>query len=164
MWAPKTKLLEVDVTLHSLLKWAALNRGKSMKFCTGEAISGWLTQALQSSITLRLVRMKPGFIRPQGQPENLGAETNTHFADAAPFLIVNEASLESLNRELQVREHSPVPMDRFRANIVVRGLAPFAKHSLKELESKNYSLKICHPCERCVVTTIDQATVEKDTV
>ena len=128
----------------------------------GEAISGWLTQALQSSITLRLVRMKAGFIRPQSQAENLGAETNTHFADAAPFLIVNEASLESLNRELEARGHSPVPMNRFRPNIVVRGLAPFAEHSVKELESKNFSLKLCHPCERCVVTTIDQATAEKD--
>jgi uncharacterized protein YcbX len=128
----------------------------------GEAISGWLTQALESSTILRLVRMSPGFIRPQSQPENLGAETNTHFADAAPFLIVNEASFESLNRELEARGHSPVPMDRFRPNIVVRGLAPFAEHSLKELESKNFSLKLCHPCERCVVTTIDQATAGKD--
>ena len=128
----------------------------------GEAISDWLTQALQSSSKLRLVRMAPGFVRPQSKPEYLGAQTSTHFADAAPFLVVNEASLESLNRELEARGHSSVPMDRFRPNIVVRGLAPFAEHSVKELESQNYSLKLCHPCERCVVTTINQATAEKD--
>jgi uncharacterized protein YcbX len=128
----------------------------------GEAISAWLTQALESSTLLRLVRMAPDFIRPQSKPENLGQETTTHFADAAPFLVVNEASLESLNRELEARGHSPVPMNRFRPNIVVRGLAPFAEHGVKELESKNCSLKFCHPCERCVVTTINQATAEKD--
>jgi len=124
----------------------------------GEDISSWLTQALESSDTLGLVRMAPGFVRPQGQPENLGEKTSTHFADAAPFLVANESSLEVLNQELAKRGHSPVPMNRFRPNIVVRGLAPFAEHELAELSSENYRLGLCHPCERCVVTTIDQAT------
>ena len=124
----------------------------------GEGISRWLTSALESSDTLRLVRMAPGFVRPQSKPENLGAKTTTHFADAAPFLVANESSLEVLNRELATRGHSPVPMNRFRPNIVVRGLAPFAEHEIGELSSENYRLGLCHPCERCVVTTIDQAT------
>ena len=124
----------------------------------GEDISSWLTQALESSSRLHLVRMAPDFIRPQGQPENLGEKTSTHFADAAPFLVANESSLEVLNQELEKRGHSPVPMNRFRPNIVVRGLAPFAEHAIAELSSENYCLKLCHPCQRCVVTTIDQAT------
>jgi len=128
----------------------------------GEEVSRWLTGALESGSTLKLVRMAPGFIRPQGQPENLGEQTSTHFADAAPFLVANEASLEALNRELETREHSPVPMNRFRPNIVVTGLAPFAEHEISELTSEYYRLKFCHPCERCVVTTIDQATAEKN--
>ena len=124
----------------------------------GEDISSWLTQALESSNRLHLVRMAPDFVRPQGQPENLGEKTSTHFADAAPFLVANESSLEVLNQELEKRGHSPVPMNRFRPNIVVRGLAPFAEHEIAELSSENYRLGLCHPCERCVVTTIDQAT------
>jgi uncharacterized protein YcbX len=124
----------------------------------GEDISSWLTQALESSNRLHLVRMAPGFVRPQGQPENLGEKTSTHFADAAPFLVANESSLEVLNQELETRGHSPVPMNRFRPNIVVRGLAPFAEHEIAELSSESYCLALCHPCERCVVTTIDQAT------
>ena len=124
----------------------------------GESISRWLTSALESSGTLKLVRMAPGFVRPQSQPENLGTKTATHFADAAPFLVANESSLDVLNRELKTRGHSSVPMNRFRPNIVVRGLAPFAEHEIAELSSENYRLGLCHPCERCVVTTIDQAT------
>ncbi len=128
----------------------------------GASISRWLTSALESSDTLRLVRMAPGFVRPQSKPENLGAKTTTYFADAAPFLVANESSLEVLNRELETRGHSPVPMNRFRPNIVVRGLAPFAEHQIVELSSENYRLGLCHPCERCVVTTIDQATGVKN--
>jgi uncharacterized protein YcbX len=124
----------------------------------GEEISRWLTSALESNDTLRLVSMAPGFVRPQSQPENLGEMTSTFFADAAPFLIANESSLEVLNQELETRGHSPVPMNRFRPNIVVRGLAPFTEHEIAELSSENYCLALCHPCERCVVTTIDQAT------
>ena len=124
----------------------------------GESISRWLTSALESSGTLKLVRMAPGFIRPQSQPENLGTNTSTHFADAAPLLVANESSLDALNQELETRGHSPVLMNRFRPNIVVRGLAPFAEHEIAELSSENYRLGLCHPCERCVVTTIDQAT------
>ena len=124
----------------------------------GAGISRWLTSALESSGTLKLVRMAPGFVRPQSQPENLGTVTSTHFADAAPFLVANESSLEVLNRELETRGHNTVPMNRFRPNIVVRGLAPFSEHQIAELSSENYRLGLCHPCERCVVTTIDQAT------
>jgi uncharacterized protein YcbX len=128
----------------------------------GEDISRWLSGALESRDKLRLVRMAPGFVRPQGQPENLGKKTSTHFADTAPFLVASEASLDSLNRELKARQLSPVPMNRFRPNIVLRGLAPFAEHQVDELRCRDYCLKFCHPCERCVVTTIDQATAEKD--
>jgi uncharacterized protein YcbX len=128
----------------------------------GEDISRWLSSVLESRDTLRLVRMAPGFVRPQGQEENLGEETSTHFADAAPFLVANEASLDSLNRELKARQLSPVPMNRFRPNIVVQGLTPFAEHKIAELNFQDFCLKLCHPCERCVVTTIDQATAEKD--
>jgi uncharacterized protein YcbX len=127
----------------------------------GDEISRWLTSALHSSDRLRLVRMAPGYVRPQGQPENLGKQTSTFFADAAPFLVANEASLEALNRELELRRHDPVPMNRFRPNIVLRGPCPFAEHQVAELSSGEVRLKFCHPCQRCVVTTIDQDTAAK---
>jgi uncharacterized protein YcbX len=128
----------------------------------GEEVSRWLTGALESSSTLKLVRMAPDFIRPQGQPENLGEKTSTYFADAAPFLVANEASLDALNHELTARGHGPVPMNRFRPNITVTGMAPFAEHETTQLRTENYRLRFCHPCERCVVTTINQTTAEKD--
>lgn len=128
----------------------------------GQEVSRWLTAALESNTELRLVHMAPGFVRPQGKPEHLGEETHTYFADAAPFLIANESSLDALNDELTTRGESPVPMDRFRPNIVLRGLQAFAEHSMPAVRSDTYSLKFCHPCERCVITTINQDTAEKN--
>jgi uncharacterized protein YcbX len=128
----------------------------------GERISRWLTQALGSESPLRLVRMNPEFSRPQNHAEIFGEETTTVFADAAPFLVANEASLDRLNSELESNSLRRVPMNRFRPNIVVQGLDPFAEHELAGLNADHYQLKLRTPCERCVVTTIDQDTAEKD--
>ncbi len=127
----------------------------------GEDVARWLGEALRSKARLRLVAMAPGFLRPQGKAEALGADTHTLFADAAPYLVANEASLEALNHELQVRGHEAVPMNRFRPNLVVRGLAPFAEHHRVEWRGPGYALRLCHPCERCIVTTIDQDTAAR---
>lgn len=124
----------------------------------GAAASRWLSAALESPDPLRLVAMAPGFRRPQGKADLLGAGTHTLFADAAPFLVANEESLEALNRELAARGFDAVPMDRFRPNIVVRGLPAFAEHRAGLWRGTGWALRLCHPCERCIVTTIDQAT------
>lgn len=128
----------------------------------GPEVSRWLTAALGSPEPLRIVRMAGGFRRPQSQPERFGAGTTTHFADSAPLLVVNEASLEALNRDLQSRALSPVPMDRFRPNLVLRGLPAFAEHGFGQIEGPDWSLSLIDPCQRCLVTTIDQRTGRPD--
>jgi len=128
----------------------------------GEPVARWLGQALQSAEPLRLVAMAPGFVRPQGKPAELGADTHTRFADAAPYLVANEASLARLNRALEDNGQAAVPMNRFRPNIVLDGLPAFAEHAARGVAGPGYTLRLAHPCQRCVVTTIDQATGHKD--
>lgn len=129
---------------------------------SGDEVSNWLTGAMRSDDRLDIVRMAPGYIRPQGKADELGADTHTWFADAAPFLVANEDSLMALNAELTTRGHEAVTMDRFRPNIVIRGLKPFKEHRLASLASDDFTLEFRHPCQRCVVTTIDQATAVKN--
>lgn len=128
----------------------------------GEVVSNWLTEALESDERLRLVAMASHFVRPQGKPDRLGAGTQTLFADAAPFLVASEGSLVQLNRELVLRGNEPVPMNRFRPNIVISGLPAFNEHSTDRLLGENCAFKLCYPCQRCVVTTIDQLTATRN--
>ena len=128
----------------------------------GKTVSRWLTEALESPATLRLVAMARGYDRPQGKPGRLGAATRTLFADAAPFLVAGEESLSALNRALESQGESAVPINRFRPNIVVRGVPAFAEHRKAEWSCEAYGLRLCYPCERCIVTTIDQETARKD--
>lgn len=128
----------------------------------GADVSNWLTQALKSHEPLHLVRMRPGFSRSLSKAALMTGETSTIFADGAPLLLANEASLDRLNSMLESRAMQAVPMNRFRPNIIVKGLEPFAEHRKAMLSSKTYQIKLCFPCQRCIVTTIDQDTAEKD--
>lgn len=128
----------------------------------GEVVSNWLTECLESTEPLRLVSMARDYVRPQGKPDKLGEKTQTLFADAAPYLVANEDSLAQLNRELALRGHESVPMNRFRPNIVVSGLPAFSENSTGSLRADNFAFELCYPCQRCVVTTIDQDTATKN--
>jgi uncharacterized protein YcbX len=128
----------------------------------GDEVADWLTGALGAADGLRIVRMAPEFRRRLTQAERFGDETTTQFADSAPFLVANEASLEALNRDLESNGHAPVPMNRFRPNIVMRGPGPFSEHRAAALAGDGWRLAMVDHCERCVVTTIDQETAERD--
>ena len=76
------------------------------------------------------------------------------FHDDSPILIISESSLEELNRRLTV----PLPMNRFRPNIVVCDAAPFDEDGWQRIAIGAAAFRAIRACERCVITTIDQAT------
>jgi uncharacterized protein YcbX len=73
--------------------------------------------------------------------------------DGAALLVTNAASLDALNAALE----APVPMDRFRPNIVVGGAPAFAEDGWSRLRIGDALLARVDACGRCEVTTIDQA-------
>lgn len=80
------------------------------------------------------------------------------FADGYPLLVANQASLDDLNSRLD----EPVPMDRFRANVVVDGLAAFEEDSWQSGRlGSEVELEFVKPCGRCQVVTIDQESGSK---
>ena len=79
------------------------------------------------------------------------------FADSMPYLIIGEASLEDLNDRMEI----PVPMNRFRPNIVFTGDKPFLEDSWDKIQIGEVFFQVTKPCARCVMTTIDQDTATK---
>jgi uncharacterized protein YcbX len=104
----------------------------------------------------RLVRLAESFVRPV-DPDYAPRPSQTGFADAFPLLVVSEASLEELNRRLKERLASPVPMSRFRPNVVLTGCSPFAEDGWKAIRIADVTLDIVKPCGRCTTTRVDQA-------
>lgn len=80
------------------------------------------------------------------------------FADGFAHLVVGEASLADLNARLGKKGHAPLPMNRFRPNIVLAGTAPYAEDALGEFRVGEAILRGTKPCGRCQITTTDQAT------
>ena len=83
-----------------------------------------------------------------------GAIGRVGFADAYPFLLVGEASLEDLNRRLP----DPIPMNRFRPNLVVSGAGPYDEDQWQKLTVGEIPFSMTGRCVRCAIPTIDQDT------
>ncbi|AFV00745.1 MOSC domain-containing protein [Simiduia agarivorans] len=121
-----------------------------------QPVTAFIQDLLPDLPALRLVRLAAQ--RPQAKPQYQGENTHTVFADMAPLLVANSASLDALNRALIEKGLAPVPMNRFRPNVVISGIKAFAEHRLQGLQHNHYALKFSYPCERCVMTTVDQET------
>lgn len=80
------------------------------------------------------------------------------FADGFPLLLISQASLDDLNGRL---DH-PVPMNRFRPNLVVSGCASFAEDDWRRIRIGNVEFDVAKPCSRCVIPSIDQSTAKRD--
>ena len=123
----------------------------------GDECAAWLSEFVQTPV--RLVRAGRAFRRPV----QAGAGDVVSFADGFPVLLAAEESLADLNDRLTQRSAEPVPMSRFRANIVVQtGAAPFAEDSWRTVQiGSGASFRVAKPCARCAVITVDQSRGEK---
>jgi uncharacterized protein YcbX len=122
----------------------------------GDEAAGWLRHWL--GLPLRLVRFdrrEPRYCNSQWA----GATGATHqFADGYPVLVVNAASLHDLN----TRMARALPMERFRPNIVLDDLPPWAEDRILELHTDELRLRLVKPCTRCIITTTDQSSGTRD--
>jgi uncharacterized protein YcbX len=107
---------------------------------------------------VRLVRFDPAGRRVSSPEWTQGVEGLAKFADAFAWLIVSEASLQDLNARLS----APLPMNRFRPNIVLGGVDPFDEDRVHEFVADGVRLRAVKACARCVVTTTNQATGTRD--
>ncbi len=116
-----------------------------------DAAHAWLSDFLDHDV--RLVHM-PDHVRRPVDSDYGGADDTVSFADGFSFLLIGERSLDALNERLV----SPVPMDRFRPNLVVSGSPPFAEDTWRRVQIGDLVFDVVKPCARCTMTTVDQTT------
>jgi uncharacterized protein YcbX len=113
---------------------------------------------------VRLVYLdEPATRRPVDPEYALPGET-VSLADGFPLLLTTSASLEALNSLIAQGDHpdeGPLPMNRFRPNVVVAGTAAWAEDTWSRVTIGEVAFRVAKPCGRCVVTTTDQGTADR---
>ena len=121
----------------------------------GDAAADWLEARLGQAC--RLVYMPTDSIRRVDGAYAREGET-VGFADGFPLLLISQASLDDLNRRLE----TPVPMNRFRPNLVVAGTDPFAEDQWRRIRIGATAFDLAKPCSRCAIPSIIQETAGRD--
>lgn len=112
-------------------------------------VNAWFTKYL--GLNCHLVAFPEENARPV-DPDYRLAEENVSLADGYPLLVIGQASLNDLNGRLE----KPVPMNRFRPNLVFTGGKPYEEDQWKRFTIGSESFMGVKTCARCVTTTVDQ--------
>jgi len=139
--AAPTRRREVEIWGH---RTAALD--------AGDEAAAWFGEFLGTSC--RLVRQADDAHRPVDPAYARSAEDRVSFADGYPFLLTSERSLVALNERLD----EPLPMNRFRPNLVVAGAEAFVEDGWERIRIGPVTFSVVKPCTRCKITTVDQET------
>lgn len=121
-------------------------------FDQGDAAAAWVSALLGEAA--RIVHCAPDPARA-ADPRYAGAvAAPILFPDGYPLLICNQSSLDALNERLA----EALPMTRFRPNLVLSGLPPFAEDHIDSIQVGSVRIQLVKPCTRCVIPSLDPLT------
>jgi len=119
-----------------------------------EEHSRWFTERL--GLECQLVHFPEECSRPV-DPKYKVNDEHVSLADAYPFLIIGQSSLDDLNSRLP----APVPINRFRPNFVFTGGLPYEEDHWGNFMIGSTGFAGVKPCARCVLTTVNHETGKK---
>jgi uncharacterized protein YcbX len=139
---------QVPVVVH---KWQGFGIDQ------GDAAAAYFSDALGKSV--RLMRTPPDLHRESGgQTAGL-----VGYADAHALLMISLSSLDGLNERILERGAEPVPMNRFRPNVVASGWPePHTEDRVRRAVIGDVELGYAKDCVRCAVPMVDQETGLRD--
>ena len=118
----------------------------------GDEAGAWVSAVIGEPVRIVRTPATPGRM---ANPQYAGPHHSPlAFPDGYPILICNRASLDDLNGRLP----EALPMERFRPNLVLEGLPPFAEDRIASLRIGPILLTLVKPCTRCIIPSTDQRT------
>ncbi|KAH9747109.1 MOSC domain-containing protein [Citrus sinensis] len=155
---PKLALVETELPNEAFLEgWEPTGRS----FMDGVSVWEWCGSALAEG-----AEASNWFTNYLGKPSRLvryNAESETRpvdpkyaagekimFSDCYPFMLLSQGSLDALNKLLK----EPIPINRFRPNILVDGCEPFSEDLWTGIRINNCTFQGVKLCDRCKVRTV----------
>ena len=127
----------------------------------GPVADRWFTELL--GVDARLVYQHD----PTGRHANplfAAPDDVVSLADGYPLLLATTASLDALNDLVvtgPLAHEGPLPIRRFRPNVVVSGGAPWAEDGWRRIKIGAAVFRAVKGCDRCVMTTTDPDTAAR---
>lgn len=139
--------IPLQVQRHSTPRTVQWFQGISEALPVSDEADAWFQEFLH--IPCQLVFM-PADARHPVEP---GYEVDHDLASFTSFQyhLLGEGSLADLNQRLA----TPVPLERFRPNLVVAGAPAFAEDSWHTIQINDLTFHVVKPCDRCAITTVD---------
>jgi uncharacterized protein YcbX len=153
--APGYETLEIELAHGGAGAQVQCWKDQCAAIDAGDIAARWLEDFLGQPF--RLVRFDPSFQRRTDPAWTGEIAAYSQFSDGFPWLLISQASLRDLNSRLE----TPLPMNRFRPNIVVEGLDAFEEDRVAELRIGSVALRPVKPCTRCAITTTDQQSGQR---
>lgn len=125
-------------------------------FDCGAAAGAWFSQVL--GLPCRLVRFHTHARRLASARWTGKLLAPTRFADAFPLLVIGAASLADLNDKLRAAGRDPLPMNRFRPNLVIDAMEPFEEDYVESFALGAAQVRPVKPCARCPIPSVDQSS------
>lgn len=154
--APGLAPLRLPLGHRGPSRTATVWRSQCPAFDAGDEAAAWLGGFLGREV--RLLRFDRTHPRLSNRDWTGDIEAPNLFSDGYPLMVLSRASLDDLNGRLG-RE---LDMNRFRPNLVLGDVAPYAEDRIREIDAGGVTLRLVKPCTRCVITTTDQATGLRD--
>jgi uncharacterized protein YcbX len=143
----------VDVSVFGRTPFAARS--------AGHEADAWFGRVLDAPVRL-VYADDPN--RRQANPAFAGPGVPMHFGDGYPLMLTTEASLTALNALVASgsrADEGPLPMVRFRPNLVVRGGLPWAEDGWRRLRIGEAELRVVKGCDRCAIPATDEETAAR---
>ncbi|RAL17675.1 MOSC domain-containing protein [Aspergillus homomorphus CBS 101889] len=176
---PTATYLSTHTTLaHDIKIWDTTTDGHIYNEEINAAISAFMGRP----VALVYKGPTPRILKGNGDPRLLGREQSTNFPDVHPVQIASEASLAELNTRLVAQGEKAITIERFRPNIIVKGVVPWEEDRWKTVRivasggsegsdgkgkgkpgknGKDLVLDIVARCARCHVPNVEPATAEE---
>ncbi|MFE7183762.1 MOSC domain-containing protein [Streptomyces erythrochromogenes] len=160
--APGMAELVVEVPEPGPLEPVSLFGKKVETVVAARAAADWFSTFLE--VPVRLVHLDDPAVRRPVDPDYALPGETVSLADGFPLLLTTLASLDALNSLIAQGDHpeeGPLPMDRFRPNVVVSGADAWAEDGWQRIAIGDAVFRGAKECGRCVITTTDQRTAER---
>ncbi len=149
---PKGSEIKIPISNNGPIRTVTVWKSEVAAIDQGNEASQFFSEHVKKNV--RLVFFPDSSKRQVDQQYAKSPDDEVGFADGFPFLLISEGSLLALCQ----RMGNPLPMNRFRPNLVVSNCPPFAEDTWRSIKIGPISFLVAKPCSRCIVTTIDQNT------